>query len=78
MSGSNPAKPRGFDVRVLIAGLLGLYGLVLTVLGLTDGAAELAKADGLRINLWVGIALLTVAAFFATWAALAPQRRQHR
>lgn len=78
MSGSNPAKPRGFDVRVLIAGLLGLYGLVLTVLGLTDGAAELAKADGLRINLWVGVALLTVAAFFAAWAALAPQHRRRR
>ncbi|QLH23315.1 hypothetical protein [Streptomyces sp. Rer75] len=64
-----------FDVRWLIAGLLGLYGAVLTVLGITDGPAELAKADGIRINLWIGLGLLAVAAAFGAWAKLAPQRR---
>jgi len=75
MNGENPMTPgKTFDVRWLIAGLLGLYGAVLTVLGVTDGPAELAKADGIRINLWIGLGLLAVAAAFAAWAKLAPQR----
>lgn len=76
MAHESPAKPRGFDIRVLIAGVLGLYGAVLTVLGLTDGTEELAKADGIRINLWVGLGLLAVAAGFGLWAKLAPQRHE--
>ena len=75
-TGTDPAKPRGFDIRVLIGGLLGLYGAVLTILGLTDDEAALAKADGLRINLWVGLGLLAVATFFALWATLRPQRNE--
>ncbi|POX37581.1 hypothetical protein C3486_27730 [Streptomyces sp. Ru73] len=68
-----PAKARrGLDLRVLIAGLMGLYGVVLTFLGLTDGPAEIAKANGLRINLWVGIGLLAVALAFAVWTVLRP------
>ncbi|MEU0844183.1 hypothetical protein ABZ370_32550 [Streptomyces sp. NPDC005962] len=64
-----------FDIRWLIAALLGLYGTVLTVLGVTDGPAELAKADGIRINLWIGLGLLAVATAFGLWAKLTPQRR---
>ncbi|MBL1120679.1 hypothetical protein JK364_51735 [Streptomyces sp. 110] len=67
-----------FDIRRLIAGLLGLYGAVLTVLGLTDGPAEVAKADGIRINLWIGLGLLAVATAFAAWARLAPAGREDR
>ncbi|MEU8871551.1 hypothetical protein AB0D24_10295 [Streptomyces javensis] len=75
--GEDPMTPRKtFDVRWLIAGLLGLYGAVLTVLGVTDSPAEVAKADGIRINLWIGLGLLAVAAAFAAWAKLAPQRRE--
>jgi hypothetical protein len=74
MTSDSPARPRGFDLRVLIAALLGLYGAVLTVLGITDGEAALAKADGIRINLWIGLGLLGVATAFALWAKLAPQR----
>jgi len=69
-----PARPRGFDLRILIAGMMGLYGAALTVLGLTDGRAALAKADGIRINLWVGLGLLAIAAAFALWTKLSPQR----
>jgi hypothetical protein len=72
-----PARPRGFDLRVLIAGMMGLYGAVLTVMGVTDGKAELAKADGIRINLWIGLGLLAVAAAFALWVKLSPQHTDH-
>lgn len=63
---------RLFDVRYVIGGLLGLYGVVLVVVGLLDGPAEMAQAAGLAVNLWTGIALVVVAVFFLGWASLRP------
>jgi len=62
-----------FDIRNFIAALIGAYGLVLTVLGLVGTSEEdLARADGLAINLWAGIGMLVTAAAFAAWARLRP------
>ncbi len=62
-----------FDLRLVIAVLFGLYGAVLVVVGLgfTD-ESDLAKADGLNINLWSGVGMLALAAAFAAWAFLRP------
>jgi drug/metabolite transporter (DMT)-like permease len=65
---------RLFDLRLIIAFLFGLYGVVLVVIGLaftTD--ADLKKAEGVNINLWAGIAMAVLAAVFAAWATLRPQ-----
>jgi hypothetical protein len=75
MSTESP-RPRGagaFDIRLVIALLLGVYGLVLTVMGLwftTD--ADRAKAAGVNINLWAGIGMLVFAALFILWARVRP------
>lgn len=62
-----------FDVRFVIAALIGAYGLILTLMGLFwTSDAELDKADGLNVNLWGGIAMLLVAAAFVTWGRLRP------
>lgn len=63
---------RLFDLRYVIAGLLGLYGIVLLVRGLVDGDDEIAKAAGLAINLWTGLGMLVVAVLFGVWALLRP------
>ena len=65
---------RLFDLRLIIAFLFGLYGVVLVVIGLgfTSGD-DLEKAEGVNINLWAGIAMVVLAAVFATWATLRPQ-----
>ena len=63
---------RLFDVRYVIGGLLGLYGVVLVIVGILDGPDEIARAAGIAVNLWTGIALVVVAAFFLTWATLRP------
>ena len=63
---------RLFDVRYVIGGLLGFYGVVLVIRGLLDGAAELAQAAGFAVNLWTGIVLVVVAAAFLAWASLRP------
>lgn len=59
-----------FDVRRLIGGLFVLYGVMLAVTGLVDGAAERRKAQGIDINLWTGLAMLAVGLAFLLWAAL--------
>jgi uncharacterized membrane protein len=62
-----------FDVRTFIALLIGLYGVVLLLMGLfATSDNDLAKAGGFNINLWTGIGLLVVAAAFQTWAVLRP------
>jgi hypothetical protein len=61
-----------FDVRNVIAGLIGFYGLVLVVVGLVDGEEALEKTDGWDANLWVGVAMVAFALAFALWARLRP------
>ena len=62
-----------FDIRFVIGGLLGIYGIILILLGLFHATdEELARGDGLNINLWGGIGMLVVAIAFAAWARLRP------
>jgi uncharacterized membrane protein len=62
-----------YDVRTVIAGLIGLYGLVLTVLGIVDYSdADKAKTGDVNANLWAGIGMLVFALAFVLWARLRP------
>jgi hypothetical protein len=66
-------KAGAFDIRVFIGSLLGIYGVILLLTGLFGTSdADLAKADGLNVNLWTGIGLLVAAALFILWARLRP------
>lgn len=62
-----------FDLRLVIAVLFAIYGAVVLVVGLafTD-ESDLAKADGLNINLWSGVGMLALSAAFAVWAWTRP------
>ncbi|MBK1785858.1 hypothetical protein [Prauserella cavernicola] len=62
-----------FDIRLIIALLMGVYGAVLTVLGIgftTD--EDMAKSADININLWAGLAMLVFAGVFVLWAQLRP------
>ncbi|GID92702.1 hypothetical protein ACFQFC_33555 [Amorphoplanes digitatis] len=74
------AAARLFDVRRVIGGLFVVYGLIVTLVGVFDGSAEIAKAQGVRINLWMGLAMLALGAFFLIWLRLRPAGvpEQHR
>lgn len=62
-----------FDLRWIIALLFGIYGVVVTVMGIGfTTQADLDKAGGINVNLWTGIPMLVVAALFALWAQLRP------
>ena len=59
------------DIRNIIGGLLGIYGVILVLLGLLADPQE-DKTGGVNANLWAGLALLVASAVFVTWARLRP------
>jgi hypothetical protein len=62
-----------FDVRNVIAALIGVYGVVLVIMGLVaDGAAQRAKTGGVNADLWAGIVMAVVALAFLLWTRLRP------
>jgi uncharacterized membrane protein len=75
MSDNSESRRRAgaFDVRNFIAMLIGIYGVVLVLMGLFGTSADdLGRAGGLTINLWAGAGMVVVAAAFAAWARLRP------
>jgi hypothetical protein len=76
-SGAREAQAANlFDLRRIIGGLFVLYGVVLTIVGIGDSQAEIAKAAGLRINLIAGLGMLALGIFFIAWALLRPLGKQ--
>src|SRR6266849_6558182 len=74
---TQPSTPQSaaaklFDLRVLIGGLFTFYGVVLILAGLFASTAEIRKASGININLWMGIGMLIVGLLFLLWWRLRP------
>lgn len=70
----NATASRLFDLRTIIGALFVVYGVILAVAGIFDNDEEIAKADGIRINLWLGLAMLLLGALFLLWVRLRPLR----
>ncbi|MCO8273095.1 hypothetical protein M1L60_21100 [Actinoplanes sp. TRM 88003] len=66
------AAAKLFDVRRVIGGLFVVYGVIVTILGLFDSQAEIDKAQGVRINLWMGLGMLALGLLFLLWLRLNP------
>ncbi|MEV0716458.1 hypothetical protein [Asanoa sp. NPDC050611] len=66
------AAARLFDVRRVIGGLFVVYGVIVGLVGVFDGSAALDKAQGVRINLWAGLAMLVLGLLFLLWQWLSP------
>ena len=65
-----------FDLRRIIGGVFGVWGVLLIILGITDSDAEIAKAADVNINLWAGLGMLAISAFFLIWAFTRPLGEQ--
>ncbi|MDX2852617.1 MULTISPECIES: hypothetical protein [Streptomycetaceae] len=63
---------RLFDVRRVIGGLFVVYGVIVTIAGITASDADIAKAQGININLWTGIGMLVLGLLFLLWMKLSP------
>ena len=61
------------DIRSIIGALMGVYGVILVLMGLFADP-ETDKTGGTNANLWAGLAMLAVAAAFTAWATLRPVR----
>jgi xanthine/uracil/vitamin C permease (AzgA family) len=65
---------RLFDVRVVIGGLFVIYGVIVALLGAFDSQAEIDKAEGVRINLWMGLSMLVLGLLFLLWTWWRPTK----
>ncbi|MFJ9414519.1 hypothetical protein ACIRPT_10175 [Streptomyces sp. NPDC101227] len=63
---------RLFDIRRIIGGLFVVYGVIVTVAGITASDADLKKAENININLWTGLGMLVLGLFFLVWLKLRP------
>jgi hypothetical protein len=61
-----------FDLRTFIGTLFLVFGVVVTIEGFAAGPADIAKAAGVNLSLWTGIAMLVVGAIFLAWMLLSP------
>ncbi|WP_028651461.1 hypothetical protein [Nocardioides halotolerans] len=59
------------DIRNIIGGLLGVYGVILVLMGIF-GDKEYDKTGDVNANLWAGLALVVVGAAFLIWARVKP------
>jgi len=66
------AASKLFDLRLLIGGLFSLYGVLLTIYGFFTSPAEIAKAAGINMNLWLGLGMLILGIVFLVWTRVAP------
>ena len=60
-----------FDIRNVIGALLGIYGVILVLMGIF-GDEEGDKTGDVNANLWAGLILLVVGIVFLAWAWLRP------
>ena len=60
-----------FDVRNVIGGLIGFYGVVLLLVSFF-GADETDKTGGIDANLWAGLAMIAFGVGFVLWQRLRP------
>ena len=63
-----------FDLRMIIAILFWIYGIVLVIMGFGTSDEDLDRAGGLNLNLWSGVGMLILAAAFTAWTLLRPLR----
>ncbi|OKJ70419.1 hypothetical protein [Streptomyces sp. CB02460] len=63
---------RLFDIRRIIGGLFVVYGIIVTIAGISPSDEDLKKAQGVHINLWTGIAMLVLGLLFLVWMKLRP------
>lgn len=49
-----------------------VYGVIVTVAGISPSDADLKKAEGIHINPWTGLVMLALGLFFLVWLASSP------
>ena len=61
-----------FDLRTFIGALFLIFGVVVTIEGFVASPAAIAKAAGVNLSLWTGLAMLVVGLIFLAWMLAKP------
>ncbi|ADI07484.1 hypothetical protein SBI_04364 [Streptomyces bingchenggensis BCW-1] len=77
LEGKSASAARLFDVRRIIGGLFVIYGIMVTLAGITVSDADLKKAENININLWTGVCMLVLGLLFLLWLRLRPSAPPH-
>jgi drug/metabolite transporter (DMT)-like permease len=66
-------RAKVFDIRIFIAALIGVSGVVLVLTGLFGtNEGDLAMAGGVNVNLLAGLGMLVFSGCFMAWARVRP------
>ncbi|MFB8228340.1 sodium/solute symporter [Cellulosimicrobium sp. NPDC055967] len=63
---------RAFDIRTIIGAVLGIYGVVLLVMGIPGAGETAGHHTDSEVNLWTGAALTAAALSFLLWVRYRP------
>ena len=66
-----------FDIRSFTGTLFLIFGVIVTIVGLTASDADIAKSAGLNLALFLGLIMLVLGAIFITWLLLRPPELLH-
>ena len=65
-------QARMLDLRTYICLLFLIFGVIVTILGISPSQPELDRAAGVNINLFAGIAMLILSIAMGLWAWFIP------
>jgi len=66
-----------FDLRMFIGSLFVVFGIVVTLRGMTASRADIAKAAGINLSLWTGLIMLVTGVVFVAWTLISPPEVFH-
>lgn len=66
-----------FDIRSFTGALFLIFGVIVTIVGLTASEADINKSAGLNLSLILGLVMLALGAFFIVWLLLRPPQLLH-
>ena len=66
-----------FDLRMFIGSLLAIFGIIVTLRGLTASHADITKAAGVNLSLWTGLIMLAIGVVFVAWTFISPPEVYH-
>jgi hypothetical protein len=66
-----------FDIRSFTGALFLIFGVIVTIVGLTASDADIQKSAGLNLALILGLVMLVMGAIFIVWLLLRPPQVLH-
>lgn len=77
--GERPTDPLAllFDIRSFTGSLFLIFGVIVTIVGLTASDADIKKAAGVNLSLIIGIVMLVMGAVFVVWVLVKPPEVLH-